>query len=84
MKMSKWTQVLLGAGMVSLPAVTQADQAAAPAQPNSVLTSLSATTLSGYIDTMAIWKIGTGNGNMPGRVYDGSDVQDGFNMTSSA
>jgi Putative beta-barrel porin-2, OmpL-like. bbp2 len=80
MKMSKWTQVLLSAGLVSLPAVAQADAPAAAPQPNSVLTSLSATTLSGYIDTAAIWKFGTGNANMPGRVYDGSDVQDGFNM----
>lgn len=83
MKMSKWTQVLLGAGLVSLPALavaqTPAPAAAAP-QPNSVLTSLSATTLSGYIDTMALWKFGTGNANMPGRVYDGTDTQDGFNM----
>ena len=61
MKMSKWTQVLLSAGLVSLPAVVQADVTAAAPQPNSVLTSLSATTLSGYIDTAAIWKFGTGN-----------------------
>jgi hypothetical protein len=44
------------------------------------LTALSSTTLSGYVDTTAVWKFGTGNANMPGRVYDGSSVQDGFNL----
>jgi hypothetical protein len=32
------------------------------------------------VDTTAVWKFGTGDANMPGRVYDGSDVQDGFNL----
>jgi hypothetical protein len=78
MNISKWTQVLLSAGLISLPAVVKADE---KPQPNTVLTSLSSTTLSGYIDTMSIWKFGTGNANMPGRVYDGADVQDGFNLS---
>lgn len=78
MKISKWTKMLLSAGVVSLPAVMLADDQ--PAQPATVLTALSSTTLSGYVDTTAIWKFGTGNANMPGRVYDGSDVQDGFNL----
>jgi hypothetical protein len=78
MNMSKWTQVLLSAGLISLPAVMQAASDAPEA--SAVETALSQTTLSGYIDTTAIWKFGTGNANMPGRVYDGADVQDGFNM----
>lgn len=73
--MSKWTQVLMSAGLISLPAIAQAEET-----PNTVLTSLSSTTLSGYVDTSAVWKFGTGNANMPGRVYDGPDVQDGFNL----
>jgi hypothetical protein len=77
MNMSKWTKVLMSAGLISLPAIAQADEAP---QPMPVLTALSATTLSGYIDTSAVWKFGTGNANMPGRVYDGPDVQDGFNL----
>ncbi|MGN6554760.1 MAG: outer membrane beta-barrel protein [Verrucomicrobiota bacterium] len=77
MNISKWTQVLLGAGLISMPALAQAEEAA---QPASVMTAVSATTLSGYIDTSAVWKFGTGNANMPGRVYDGPDVQDGFNL----
>jgi hypothetical protein len=76
MNMSKWTKVLLSAGLISLPAMVHAEEA----PPTPVLTALSATTLSGYIDTSAVWKFGTGNANMPGRVYDGSDVQDGFNL----
>src|SRR5438477_632629 len=78
MKMSKWTRMLLSAGLISLPAVVQA--ADPPATPNTVLTALSATTLSGYVDTTAVWKFGTGDANMPGRVYDGPDAQDGFNL----
>ncbi len=74
MNISKWTQVLLGAGLITLPAVAQAQETP------SVLTAVSSTTLSGYIDTSAIWKVGTGNANMPGRVYDDAEEQDGFNL----
>ncbi len=77
MKISKWTKMLLSAGLVSIPAVMLADDAPAP---STVLTALSSTTLSGYVDTTAVWKFGTGDANMPGRVYDGADVQDGFNL----
>jgi hypothetical protein len=77
MNMSKWTRVLLGAGLISLPAAMHADEAS---QTNAVLTALSSTTLSGYIDTSATWTFQTGNGNMPGRVYDGPDTQDAFNL----
>jgi hypothetical protein len=74
MNINKWTKVLLGAGLISVPALAQAEE------PTPVLSSLSATTLSGYIDTSAVWKVGTGNAHMPGRVYDGADSQDGFNL----
>ncbi len=77
MKISQWTKMLLSAGLVSLPAVMLADDAPAP---STVLTALSATTLSGYVDTSAVWKFGTGDANMPARTYDGSDAQDGFNL----
>ena len=65
MKISKWTKMLLSAGVVSLPAVMLADDQPAP-QPATVLTALSSTTLSGYVDTTAVWKFGTGDANMPG------------------
>jgi len=75
MNMSKWTKVLLSAGLLSFPAMARANDG-----PSTVKTALDATTLSGYVDTTAVWKFGTGNANMPGRVYDGADVQDGFNL----
>lgn len=75
MKLNQWTIALAGAGVVSLGAVVQAEEAQ-----HQVLTALSSTTLSGYVDTSAIWKFGTGNANMPGRSYDGADKQDGFNL----
>ena len=37
-------------------------------------------TLSGYVDTSAIWKFGTGNGRLPGRAFDGVGKLDGFNL----
>jgi hypothetical protein len=75
MKINKWTRALLGVGVISLGSVAQAEEQMSP-----VLTALSATTLSGYVDTTATWKFGTGNANMPGRVYDAMDTQDGFNL----
>ncbi len=78
MKMNKWTLALLGLGAITLPSVLQADEA--PVKMSPIQTALSSTTLSGYVDTTASWKFGTGNANMPGRVYDGPDTQDGFNM----
>lgn len=72
---------LIGAGIVSLPSAAQAEETA-----SSVLTALSATTLSGYVDTSAIWKPGTGNGYLPGRAFDGGEGNaggnklDGFNL----
>jgi len=75
MKFNKWTLALAAAGVVSLGSVAQAEEAK-----NQVLTALSSTTLSGYVDTSAIWKFGTGNNCMPGRTYDGTAKQDGFNL----
>jgi len=75
MKFNLWTLGLAAAGLVSLPTVTQAEETQ-----HQVLTALSSTTLSGYVDTSAIWKFGTGNANMPGRAYDGAGKQDGFNL----
>lgn len=76
MKINKWTQMLLGVGLISIPAVASAEEK----QQNFVQTALSSTTLSGYLDTTASWAFGTGNANLPGHVYDGPDTQDGFNL----
>ncbi len=75
MKLNRWTRVLLGAGIVSYSSVLMAEEAT-----NQVLTAVSSTTLSGYVDTSAIWKFGTGNALLPGRSNDGSNKQDGFNL----
>src|SRR2546425_6963096 len=76
MKFNKWTLGLAAAGMVSLASAAQAEEKAT----SQVLTAVSSTTLSGYVDTSAIWKFGTGNANLPGRQYDGPTKQDGFNL----
>ncbi|MHB8519171.1 MAG: outer membrane beta-barrel protein [Limisphaerales bacterium] len=81
MKFNKWTMTLAAAGVVSLGSVVQAEEAQ-----HQVLTALSSTTLSGYVDTSAIWKPGTGNGFIPGRAFDGGvgnpggNKLDGFNF----
>jgi hypothetical protein len=69
-----WTAALIAAGLVSLGAILNAEEAQ-----HQVLTALSSTTLSGYVDTSAIWKFGTG-GQVVGRSYDGTAKQDGFNL----
>jgi hypothetical protein len=77
MKHHPWTLALAAAGVVSLAPTIQAEEA-----PPAVLTAVSSTTLSGYVDTSAIWKFGTDRGGsvLPGRSYDGPSKQDGFNL----
>jgi len=69
-----WTLALAAAGLISLGAVAQAEEAK-----SQVLTAVSSTTLSGYVDTSAIWMFGNGH-NLPGRSFDGANKQDGFNL----
>ena len=77
-KYNAWTLALVSAGAVSLPAVAKADE-----HTNYVLTALSSTTISGYVDTSMQWNPGTGNQNLP--LYTpngaaGSTKADGFNL----
>lgn len=74
-KSNAWTLALIGAGLVSLPATMQAEE-----KVSSVLTALSSTTLSGFIDTSAQWNIGTGNQNVPNYAFGGPSKADGFNL----
>jgi hypothetical protein len=46
-----------------------------------MLTTLSATTISGYVDTSAVWNPGTGNAN-PAPYAFNAGKQDGFNVDS--
>src|SRR5436190_3667819 len=75
MKVEKWTVALATLGVISLPCVGSAEE-----QPSSVMTALSSTTLSGYVDTSAQWNFGTGNANMPPYKFGGPSKADGFNL----
>src|SRR6266404_6064853 len=72
MKYNKWTIALAAAGIVSL---AQAEE-----KINSVVTALSSTTLSGYVDTSAQWNFGTGNAHLPDYKFGGASKADGFNF----
>jgi hypothetical protein len=78
MKYNAWTLALISAGIVSLPAVARAEETT-----NAVLTALSTTTISGYVDTSAHWNPGTGNQNLPAYTPNGQPggrKADGFNL----
>jgi hypothetical protein len=76
MKFDKWTLALAAGGVVSLGSIALAEE-----KPMSqVLTAVQSTTLSGYVDTSMIWKVGTGNTSLPGRAFDGVGKLDGFNF----
>jgi len=75
MKCNPWTIVLLGAGIVTLPSIANAEEKLTPLQ-----TAMSSTVLSGYVDTSAQWNIGTGNRSLPPYAFGGSSKADGFNL----
>jgi hypothetical protein len=75
MRCNGWTWALVSAGLVSLPAVAAAEE-----KPSPLLTGLSSTTLSGYVDTSAQWNVGTGNVNAPPYAFGGPGKADGFNL----
>jgi hypothetical protein len=81
MKINQWTVGLAAVGVVSLGSLAMAEEAN-----NQVLTALSATTLSGYVDTSAIWNFDSGANLLAGRFNDAgpefgpNSKQDGFNM----
>lgn len=75
MKCNLWTLALLGAGVVSLPSVTTAEE-----KPSPLLTALTPTTISGYVDTSMQWNFGTGNDNLPPYAFGGPSKADGFNL----
>ncbi len=75
MKFNKWTVALAAAGVVSLVSAAKAEE-----KPNSVLTSLSSTTISGYVDTSMEWNPGTGNAYVPPYKFNSPQKADGFNL----
>src|SRR5260370_23814659 len=76
MKCTRSLLALAGAGLLSLPAITQAEE-----KPSSVMTALASTTLSGYVDTSAHWNPGTGNANPAPYAFNAGKA-DGFNLNS--
>jgi len=75
MKCNAWTLALISAGLVSLPAAVRADEST-----NAVMTALSSTTISGYVDTSAQWNLGSGDTHVPNYAWGGSSKADGFNL----
>ena len=53
MKFNKWTVALAAIGVVNLTSAARADE-----KISQVQTALSNTTLSGYVDTAAVWNLG--------------------------
>lgn len=76
MKFNQWTVGLAAVGVVSLASAARAEEKAV----SSVMTALSSTTLSGYVDTSAQWNFGTGNARLPDYKFGGSSKADGFNL----
>jgi len=74
MKLNKWTVALAATGVVSLASAVQAEES------HPVNTLLSSTTLSGYVDTSAIWNTASGSQVANRFSNTGSDRQDGFNL----
>ena len=75
MKFNKWTMGLAALGVVGLNSAVQADEKA-----SSVMTAVSATTLSGYVDTSAQWNFADGNSHNPGYAYNNGSKANGFNL----
>src|SRR5215470_13384602 len=75
MKLEKWTVALAALGVVSMGSIVKAEE-----QASSVMTALSSTTLSGYVDTSMQWNFGTGNANLPPYKFNNPDKADGFNL----
>jgi hypothetical protein len=76
MKFNKWSMALAATGVVSAASVAQAQES------HPVNTLLSSTTLSGFVDTSAIWKLDHGRSVINRFANTGSDRQNGFNLNS--
>jgi hypothetical protein len=76
MKIEKWTLGLAAVGLVTLSPALLAQNAP---QMVPIQTALTATTISGYVDTSAVWNPGTGNAH-PAPYAFNAGKQDGFNL----
>ena len=75
MKVNQWTLGLAAVGLVTMPGLVVAEEAS-----QHLLTALSSTTISGFVDTSANWNLGSGNANTPAIPMNGAGKQDGFNL----
>ena len=75
MKFNKWTVALAAIGVVNLTSAARADE-----KISQVQTALSNTTLSGYVDTAAIWNFGPNYGGLPPVTASGGTLHDGFQL----
>lgn len=79
MNMNKWTMGLAALGVVSLASAVNAEE-----KMNVVQTTLSATTINGYVNTSAWWNPNSGAAPGQAAVYPAipysSGKQDGFNL----
>src|SRR5208282_3588591 len=78
MKFNKLTLGLAAVGVVSLASAARADET----KMSQVQTALSNTTLSGYVDTSAMWNTGSQNGGQLPPYTPGGVHGDGFNLNS--
>lgn len=77
MTFNKWTVALAALGVISFASVANAEE-----KSSSVMTALSSTTISGYVDTSAQWNLGTGDANLPAYRFGGPGKADGFNLNT--
>lgn len=75
MKINKWTVALAAVGLVSLPAVLQAEEKLSPVQ-----TALASTVISGYVNTAAQLDFGTGSANVPNYIYNTPNKNNAFSL----
>jgi len=78
MKFNKWTMGLAAVGVVSLASAARADET----KMSQLQTALTGTTLSGYVDTSAMWNLGTQNGGQLPPYTPNGVTGDGFNLNS--
>src|SRR3954464_11067063 len=71
-RVQKGTLALAAAGLVTIPLMAEE-------KPSPILTALSSTTISGYVNVSAIWNQGTGDANPPPYAFN-AGKQDGFNL----
>lgn len=74
MKVNKWTTALASAGLISGGLAAQAEE-------SPIMTALSSTTISGYVDTSLQWDLGTGNEFAPAYTFN-DGRSDGFNLNA--